>query len=336
MSPSTIFVFLAFLALRVVATPLANIIGASRVDRIVERATPSLTASVTATRKSGEYFGPIVIDGITYSVLYDTGSDALWIKNGSTIPGPQAYIVYGSGRVNVTVTSGKVTVAGSTILNQPYGVATSWDPSYDTYDGILGLDQSLTQFGSKSSWVAHAMPQYKQQLLGVNIPSTGPATFTFGYHDTAHENGPLAFNTATYSPSHWYQQVTSFNLPANDTSMTCDLDTGTSNILVPPSIAYAFWNQVSTATAIDGGERWTFPCANSATVPNFSVTIGGKTYTVAAADTYYRDTPSQGVCRSRLQGRKNRNYCILGQPFFYSNYVAYDFGNKTVGLAGRK
>ncbi|RWA05192.1 hypothetical protein EKO27_g9903 [Xylaria grammica] len=265
MSPSTIFVFLAFLALRVVATPLADIIGASRVDRIVERATPSLTASATATPRSGEYFGPIVIDGITYSVLYDTGSDAL-----------------------------------------------------------------------KSSWVAHAMPQYKQQLLGVNIPSTGPATFTFGYHDTAHENGPLAFNTATYSPSHWYQQVTSFNVPANDTSMTCDLDTGTSNILVPPSIAYAFWNQVSTATATDGGERWTFPCANSATVPNFSVTIGGKRYTVAAADTYYRDTPSQGVCRSRLQGRKNRNYCILGQPFFYSNYVAYDFGNKTVGLAGRK
>jgi hypothetical protein len=36
-----------------------------------------LTALVTASPKSGGYFGPVMIDGTTHSVLYDTGSNVL-------------------------------------------------------------------------------------------------------------------------------------------------------------------------------------------------------------------------------------------------------------------
>ncbi|KAI3320539.1 acid protease [Xylariaceae sp. AK1471] len=335
MFPPTVLAFLASLLLAISATPLADI-GVARPDRVIQRATPTVTASVIATPRSGEYFGPIQIDGVNYTVLYDTGSAALWIKNGSSVAGSQFSTSYGSGRVNGTVTSGKVTAGGLTLLNQAYGVATWWDDAYDNYDGILGLDKSLTQFGGNATWVANAMPLYKQQVFAVNMPLTGSATFAFGYHDTAHEQGPLATNTDTYSSSQWYLRVTSFNIPANDTSLECVLDTGTTDILVPPSIAYGFWSQVRTATAVDGGERWTFPCADNATVPNFSVTIGGTKYTVAAADTYFPNTPSHGLCGSRLQGRKGSSNCILGQPFFYSNYVVYDFVNKSVGLTGRK
>jgi hypothetical protein len=57
-----------------------------------------------------------------------------------------------------------------------------------------GLGQSSTQFqGSNATWVANAMPEYKQQLFTVNMPPTGSATFTLGYHDTAHEKGPSSF-----------------------------------------------------------------------------------------------------------------------------------------------
>jgi hypothetical protein len=166
------------------------------------------------------------------------------------------------------------------------------------------------------------------------MPPAGQANFTFGYTEAAHEKGTLASNTATSSSSLWLQQVTSFNIPANDTSMYCDLDTGTTDILVPTSIAYGFWNQVQNATAAGDNQRWTFNCAESATVPDFSVTIGGTKYTIAAADTYFVNTPSHGLCGSRLQGRSSG--CILGQPFFYSNYVAYSFASKSVGLTGRK
>ncbi|KAI0184962.1 aspartic peptidase domain-containing protein [Xylaria flabelliformis] len=332
MKLSTVLTSLALLALPVLAKPFAAI-EAVQPDRVLARATPTLTGSATATQRSGEYFGPVVIDGITYSVLYDTGSNALWIKNGTSVSGPGFSVTYGSGTVSGNVTSGTVSVAGSTIMNQRYGVATSWNPAYNGYDGILGLGKSSTQLGGYSTWMANAMPLYKQPLFAVNMPPTGSATYTFGYDETAHENGPLSFKSTTGSTNLWTPTITSFNIPANDTSMDCNIDSGTTDIYVPSSIAYAFWNQVSTATTTDG-QKWTFPCSNSGTVPNFSVTIGGVKYIVAAANTYFQDTPTHGVCGSRLQGRPSG--CILGQPFFYSNYVAYHYGNMTVGLTGRK
>ncbi|KAI1750352.1 acid protease [Xylaria castorea] len=332
MALSTVLTSLALLALPVSATPFTGI-EVAQPNRVLERATPTLTAAATASPTSVGYFGPVIIDGITNSVLYDTGSSALWIKNGTTVPGPGFSVTYGSGTVSGNVASGNVSIAGSTVLNQPYGVATSWSSAYNGYDGILGLGKSSTQLGGYSTWMANAMPLYKQPLFAVNMPPTGSAILVFGYHDTAHENGPPAFNPTTNSSSLWLPEVTSFNIPANDTSMNCDLDTGTTDITVPSSIAYGFWSQVSTATTTDG-QKWTFPCSNNGSVPNFSVTIGGVKYTVAAANTYFQDTPTHGVCGSRLQGRKSG--CVLGQPFFYSNYVAYHYGNMTVGLTGRK
>ncbi|KAI3322280.1 acid protease [Xylariaceae sp. AK1471] len=332
MLPTTVSAFLSLLVLPITATSLADIRDAQS-NRVVKRATPTLTGVVIATQKSGEYFGPVMIDGANHSVLYDTGSNVLWIK-GPYVQGPPFSVSYGSGSVSGNITRGIVTIGGSTIANQTYGVATSWSSSFENLDGILGLGQSLTQLNGYSTWMANAMPQYKQQLYAVNMPPTGPATFTFGYHEAAHENGTLAYNPATSSSSLWLQQVTSFNIPANDTSMNCNLDTGTTDILIPSSVAYGFWNQVKNATGAGDDERWFFNCAESATVPDFSVTIGGTKYTIAAADTYFVDQPSPGLCGSRLQGTKSG--CILGQPFFYSNYVAYDFGNKSVGLTGRK
>ncbi|KAI1734129.1 acid protease [Xylaria scruposa] len=333
MALSTVFIRMALLALSVSAKPFAGI-QVVQPDRVLERVTPTLTGSATATPRSGEYFGPVVIDGVTYSVLYDTGSNALWIKNNNTaVSGPGFSVTYGSGTISGNVTSGTVSIAGSTVLNQRYGVATSWSSAYNSYDGILGLAKSPTQLGGYSTWMANAMPLYKQPLFAVSMPPSGSAIYTFGYDDTDHENGPLAFNPTTDSSSLWYPKITSFNVPANDTSMGCNIDSGTTDIIVPSSITYAFWNQVTTATTSDG-QKWTFPCSNSGTVPNFSVTIGGVKYTVAAANTYFQDTPTHGVCGSRLQGRPSG--CILGQPFFYSNYVAYHYGNMTVGITGRK
>ncbi|KAI8631869.1 aspartic peptidase domain-containing protein [Xylariaceae sp. FL1651] len=300
MLSSTFVAFLASLMLTISATPLAHT-QAIWPDRVIERTTPTITGSATATSFSDGYFGQITVDGANYSVLFDTGSSALWINNKASVPvsGPAFSITYGSGKVNGTVTSGTVTIGGLTISNQSYGVATSVDSHYSNWDGILGLGQSTTQFGGSPTWMANAMPQFKQPVFGVNIPPTGQATFTFGYNDTTHEKTPLATNKATYSTSGWYQNVTSFNIPGINTSLICNLDTGTTDILVPSSIAWGFWNQVKTATPQGDNMRWTFPCVDNATVPDFWVTIGGNKYMVAARDTYFTNKPSQGLCGSK-------------------------------------
>ncbi|KAI0005591.1 acid protease [Xylariaceae sp. FL0662B] len=327
--PTRALAILAPVSQLVLAVPTTEAVT-PQPDRIVKSATGTLTGSVAATPTLGEYFGPIQVDGKTYSVLYDTGSNGLWIKRSPAVAGPAFSISYGSGTVSGNVTSGTVIVGGMTIQNQAYGVATSWSSSYNNYDGILGLAPYPTQFGSVKAptWLSNIAPLLKQPLFAVNMVPGATSTYNFGYQDPSHEKSAPVYSTADVSTGLWYLNVSSFGVPSGVTSIHCDLDTGTTDVLVPLSVAQAYWGQVKGATTTDG-QKWQFPCSSA--VPDFVPTIGGVRFPVSGAYSVFN--LGGGTCGSRLQGIPAG--CILGQSFLYGYYAVYDYGNKSIGLSPR-
>ena len=223
-------------------------------------------------------------------------------------------------------------VGGITVTNQAYGHATSWDPSYNDYQGILGLGASVTAYGSANTWLTNVTPQLKKPYMGVNLVSAGASTFSFGYDEVAHENGVPCWNTADVSHNSWYLTVSSFHTPTGDVSSSCLLDTGTTALKVPLSVSNGYWAQVPNASINPSTGQYSFPCPTQPTLPDLHVTIGGDDYVIPGQYNYFND--GAGTCYSRVQSSSG---CIFGQPFFYGTYAIFNNNSpKSIGLTPRK
>ncbi|KAF0551607.1 pepsin A-like [Gigaspora margarita] len=117
------------------------------------------------------YYGPIQLGGQTFNVLFDSGSDVLWVPdttcNSSECNGKSRYdvakdltfikntsfaIYYGSGQVSGAGGYSNLTISDLTIMNQYFGLASLIDfqpMTFAPWGGIFGLGRgqsALTLF----------------------------------------------------------------------------------------------------------------------------------------------------------------------------------------------
>ncbi|GJE94321.1 acid protease [Phanerochaete sordida] len=176
--------------------------------------------------------------------------------------------------------------------------------------------------------------------------SSAGGTFIIGYHDPRYSNITQAPQIPKVVADEWagYLDGMTVNgenipLPASHIAHTPPgklvalFDSGTSNVLVPPSLADAVYSQI--AGSIKVGDSWLIPCYSAA---NVTFVIGGMTYPVHPLD-ISRVYPTWGllsdgtnatyvVCEGSISTLQADDVdVILGDVFLKNTYTSFNFGS---------
>jgi hypothetical protein len=143
---------------------------------------------------------------------------------------------------------------------------------------------------------------------------------------------------------YWQVDLTGIEVKGLNTlnsTMTAIVDTGTTLIIVPPSVSKAI-HSVIPGSQFDPIYGWRIPCAVAETQSTEAVTfkIAGEDFPILIQDLVRAKSSSPGngteqLCYSGV-AQANTPLVILGDTFLRSYYSVYDFGNARVGLAKSK
>lgn len=98
-------------------------------------------------------------------------------------------------------------------------------------------------------------------------------------------------------------------------------DTGTTLMYLPTAAVKAYYAKVSGATYNNAQGGYTFSC--SATLPSFTVAIGGASYVVPGS--YINYAPVSGnTCFGGIQENTGIGFSILGDVFLKSVFAVFD------------
>jgi len=101
----------------------------------------------------------------------------------------------------------------------------------------------------------------------------------------------------------------------------CIADTGTTLLYLPSNVVTAYYNRVASASYNSAQGGYVYSCA--ATLPDFSLVIGGRTFVVPGADVAY--SPIGGSqCFGGIQANTGIGFNILGDIFLKSAFVVFD------------
>ncbi|KAH6644538.1 aspartic peptidase domain-containing protein [Boeremia exigua] len=308
------------------------------------------------------YLSPVTIGTTTVNLDFDTGSSDLWVfsslQASTQLTGHDYYKVDASkvksgytwkiGYADGSGASGKVyadkvTVGGVTATSQAVEAATSVSSTFsqdrDT-DGLLGLAFSSINTVSptpQSTWFDTVKSSLAKQLFAVNLKYHAAGTYDFGFIDSAKYTGAITYVNVDNSDGFWGFSATGYSVgtaAAVKTSIAGIVDTGTTLIYVDAAIAKAYWSKVTGAKVDNTQGGYVFPC--SATLPSFSITVGGVAQTVPGKFINYAPiSTGSSTCFGGIQTNDGVGFNIFGDIFLKSKYVIHDVstGSPRLGFA---
>jgi len=299
------------------------------------------------------YLSPVTIGSTTVHLDFDTGSADLWVfsslQASSQTAGHDYYkvdaskvksgyswkISYGDGSgASGKVYADKVTVGGVTATSQAVEAATSVSAQFsqdvDT-DGLLGLAMSTintVQPQQQKTFFDTVKSQLASPLFAVQLKYHAAGTYDFGYIDKSKYTGPITYVAADDSQGFWGFSASAYSVGTTTTTKTVSgiLDTGTTLIYTDPAIVKAYYAKVSGAKndATQGG--YIFPC--TATLPDFSITVGGVKQTVPGKYVNYAPLDDgTGACFGGIQTDDGIGFSIFGDIFLKSKYIVHEMGS---------
>jgi hypothetical protein len=119
-------------------------------------------------------------------------------------------------------------------------------------------------------------------------------------------------------------------------TMAAIVDTGTTLIIVPPSISKAI-HSIIPGAEYDPMYGWRIPCTfgEKETTEVITFKLGNEDFPIVLKDFVRAKASTNGLCYSGV-AEANTPLVILGDTFLRSYYSVYDFGNARVGLAKSK
>lgn len=291
------------------------------------------------------YYGPIQLGGQTFNVLFDSGSDVLWVPdttcNSSECNGKSRYdvakdltfikntsfaIYYGSGQVSGAGGYSNLTISDLTIMNQYFGLASLIDfqpMTFAPWGGIFGLGRgqsALTLFKQQglinSSQMAFKFGRDNETVSHFTIGITEPSLYV----------GTITWSTSINSS--W--RITLDDIFVNNTAIGLQniltlIDTGTSYIFVSTDNATKIYNQIPNSQNING--TYYLPCNNQIPI---SVKINGVTWNIENRDLIdHTASKDNGTCKGTIQ----IGDWILGLSFLKNVYSIFDVDNSRIGFA---
>jgi aspergillopepsin I len=308
------------------------------------------------------YLSPVTIGSTTVNLDFDTGSADLWVfsslQASSQLSGHDYYkvdsskvksgyswgISYGDGSgASGKVYADKVTVAGVTATSQAVEAATSVSAQFsqDTNtDGLLGLAFSSINTVSptpQKTFFDTVKSSLAKQLFSVNLKYHAAGTYDFGFIDSTKYTGAITYTPVDNSQGFWGFTATGYSVgsaAAVRSNIEGIADTGTTLIYIDAAIAKAYYSKVSGAKVDNNHGGYVFPC--SATLPNFSITVGGVAQTVPGKFINYAPVSSgSSTCFGGIQTNDGLGLNIFGDIFLKSKYVIHDVstGSPRLGFA---
>ncbi|CAG8641555.1 17689_t:CDS:1 [Cetraspora pellucida] len=308
------------------------------------------------------YYGPALLGGQKFRLLFDTGSSDLWVPQINYNNGmPTTHntfnpdksstfktnhkkfsITYGSGNTSGIAATDVFEIAGFTIRRQTFGLSdvVSDDFTDSPFDGILGMAldnlsslraktpfQNLIDSGEvKSSVFSFVLGSVKE---GTN--KSGNELIIGGIDPRFSDS--ISYNSLNSTDGFW--QIPLDDAHVNRKSLGLNgksaiIDTGTTLLIVPPQDAEFIHSLIPGAENNDG--TYLIPTDTSTVV---SLTFGGISYEIKTEHLVTYDA-GNGLSVSGIQGGSvtgSDDVWLVGDVFLKNVCSAYDVNNRAVGFA---
>ncbi|KAI1271343.1 eukaryotic aspartyl protease [Xylaria sp. FL0933] len=335
-------------------------------------ASPQGEVAATPQMFDSEYLCPVQIGTPpqTLNLDFDTGSSDLWVFSSETpenqlggqtryniqqsstaqlLTGESWDISYGDGSSSGgNVYLDTVSIGGITVENQAVESATNVSLAFtqrpDT-DGLVGLAFSTLNTvkpNQQPTFFDNAMRDLAAPLFTANLRASEPGNYNFGFIDTTEFTGQITYTPVNTTQGFW--QFTSQGYKVGDSPVMNALtheaiaDTGTTLMLVPDSIAAAYYAQIPGAVdAAQTAGGYVFPC--SATLPSYTAIIGP--YQAVIPGEFMNFAPVDGntfaeatTCFGGIQAVPSGfPFAIYGDVFLKSQFVVFHGGDTQLGFA---
>ena len=278
--------------------------GVKEMDSVGSKAA-SDNSDVITSIEAIYYIGPVVIGTQTFQVIYDTGSNMLWVPSstcGSTCASRTLYtgsytsanqqmdLTYGSGSVTGTMVYASVTFADETLSSFKIGLASNVGfPGFSSseFDGILGL--AWPSLNADLNVPAIVPTMYSSNLIPNNL-------FTI-YLNSDGTNGEL--NVGEIDPSRYqgdirympltlklWWTVNLIDVTLNNAAVTSTskystiIDSGTSLIIGPDDQVIALMNSIQSVSGKNvyydsSSAIYAVYCTDVTALPSMTFTLAG-------------------------------------------------------------
>ncbi|KAG1785355.1 aspartic peptidase domain-containing protein [Suillus plorans] len=252
-----------------------------------------------------------------FDLVLDTGSSDLWVATSSCSAcasyefttsksstfqssGTPLQINYGSGSVKGSVAEDTVTFGGFTITQQELlAVSSTTSGLIDgELSGIMGLGfNTISALNATPFWQAlynanqlsePLFSFYLARYIDASTMSSAPGgVLTLGGTNSSLYQGSIEYLDLTGPASYWLLNVNSLSVQGNTVSVGSSslaaIDTGTTLIAAPSTVAADIWAQVPGSEALTGAYAglYAFPCTTDVTV---TISFGGSSWTINPAD----------------------------------------------------
>ncbi|WFD36852.1 hypothetical protein MCUN1_003742 [Malassezia cuniculi] len=288
----------------------------------------------------------------SHNKLGESSSSSLKISN------KQYKISYGTGSVNVNRATDSMTVAGHTISNMQIGVSTSETAEFGgeniPFDGLMGLGGSaLSVLGGKT--VIEMMADQNlvdQPVVGYRLGRVADGSnnnhgqITFGAIDSSQVSGSLQEFDNQSNNGYWEivledvsvgsKSVLGSRRRRGSNKHRATLDTGTSLIIAPQSVADAIHNAIQGSSS-DGQGGYEIPCSTDTSL-TFTFK-GGYKFTMDSRDMIFSVSDSDtGKCVSSVSSgsSEGESAWILGAAFLKNVYFATNTRTNQIGIGKLK
>lgn len=318
-----------------------------------------------------------------FNVILDTGSADFWLVDtecsssqcdGSALFNPGAsstyksssnpfQITYGTGAVKGTLSADTVSLAGYTVDSQTFAVATQLASQslQAPTSGIMGMGfQSLAQSRATPFWQV-LVEQNKLKTnaftfqLARNVRTARSSSqispggvFTLGEIDQNQYSGNINYVNLSGQEGYWTIPLQALSVNGQNGNINGDgtsaIDTGTTLIIAPPSVADEIYQSIPGASPVSSGlfssssqGMYAIPCSSSV---NISLTFGGQQYAINSADMNAGALDSSGRnCLGGILGSDLGSGApgfIVGDVFLKNVFSVYQYSPAAVGFASLK
>jgi Eukaryotic aspartyl protease len=172
----------------------------------------------------------------------------------------------------------------------------------------------------------------KQKLVSEDIfsmyldstPGNEQSMIVLGGVDSSHYTGSITYTPVTQQ-TYWSINVEEFKIGGTSQNICngqCNaiVDSGTSLIVGPADQISPILSKLAVNS----------DCSNLNSLPNFSVKISGRDFTLTPQQYVIKE---QGQCQLGIAGSQGIPLWILGDTFIRANYAIFDRAQNRVGLA---
>ncbi|CAD6572670.1 MAG: hypothetical protein TREMPRED_000600 [Tremellales sp. Tagirdzhanova-0007] len=297
------------------------------------------------------------------TVDFDTGSADLWLpvscsncasqqfnstqSSSYSTNGDSFSVEYGSGSVSGVLAKENVNIANTVVPGQYFGAVNSESDDFQSNpnSGVIGMAFSSISSSGKPTYFENLISNkaVAAPYFGVHLArrQASGSQLCIGCYDSSKFTGSINW-VPVVSQSYWSVSMTGMSANGNkqnalSSSLIGAIDTGTTLIYVPSSVADSFYAQIPGSSQADqfGQGFYQFPCRTSYAV---TISFNSKVFTIAAADfNLGRTSSGSSMCVGGVlavgDGFPN-NLAIVGDAFLKSWYSVYDYSNGVrVGFA---